>query len=221
MYNWNVQRLTYFAALGHRQTFLFFINKINMTTRKKWVLVIVMLSYLVTAIDCSILFTGETKIAADLKLGQSALSWVQNAYVLAYGGFMLLGGRLGDSLGRKRIFCWALVLFGIGSLLAGLSQSIVQMVAARLLQGLGAAVLAPSALALLIDYFKGKERVTAICVVQLGVRVGYVHRAAVGRCICRFSVVEIWIYCQCPAHAVHAGTLTEGAEGCSHCPFRF
>lgn len=133
-----------------------------MTTRKKWVLVIVMLSYLVTAIDCSILFTGETKIAADLKLGQSALSWVQNAYVLAYGGFMLLGGRLGDSLGRKRIFCWALVLFGIGSLLAGLSQSIVQMVAARLLQGLGAAVLAPSALALLIDYFKGKERVTAI-----------------------------------------------------------
>ena len=66
MYNWNAQRLTYFCSVGPSAGLPLLYNKINMTTRKKWVLVIVMLSYLVTAIDCSILFTGETKIAADL-----------------------------------------------------------------------------------------------------------------------------------------------------------
>ena len=74
-----------------------------MNTKKKLILTIVLLSYFITAIDGSIVITGVTKIAADLHLSPSLLSWVQNAYVLAWGGFMLLGGRLSDTFGRKRI----------------------------------------------------------------------------------------------------------------------
>lgn len=133
-----------------------------MTTQKKLVLFIVMLSYLVTAIDCSVIFTGETNIAKDLHLTQSALSWVQNVYVLAYGGFMLLGGRLSDAFGRKKILNISLILFCVGSFLAGIADSTIIMVVARFIQGIGAAILAPTSLALLMDYFKDKERVTAI-----------------------------------------------------------
>lgn len=133
-----------------------------MSKQKKWVIAIVMMSYFVTAIDCSIIFTGITCIARDLSLNQSELSWVQNTYVLAFGGFMLLGGRLSDALGRKRILNLSLVLFGVGSLMAGACTTVAFMIAARFLQGIGAAILAPTSLALLMDYFEGDERVKAI-----------------------------------------------------------
>lgn len=149
-----------------------------MTVQKKWVVFIVMLSYFVTAIDCSIIFTGEVRIAEDLHLDQSALSWIQNIYVLAYGGFLLFGGRLSDAFGRKRVLNGSLVLFCIGSFLAGAASSIPLMIFARFIQGIGAALLAPTALALLMDYFEGQERVTAIAwyssVSGLGMCVGLV-----------------------------------------------
>ena len=149
-----------------------------MTKQKRLVLSIVMLSYFVTAIDCSIIFTGVTKIADDLCLNQSALSWIQNVYVLAYGGFMLLGGRLSDSIGRKRILNLSLVMFCIGSFFAGAAPNYIVMIFARFLQGIGAAILAPTSLALLMDYFTGEERVTAIAwyssVSGLGMCVGLI-----------------------------------------------
>lgn len=149
-----------------------------MTKQKRLVLTMVMLSYLVTAIDCSIIFTGETKIAGDLHLNQSALSWIQNVYVLAYGGFMLLGGRLGDTLGRKRVLNVSLMMFCIGSFLAGATQQFGLMVCARFIQGVGAAIMAPTSLALLMDYFQGAERVMAIAwyssISGLGMCVGLV-----------------------------------------------
>lgn len=133
-----------------------------MDTRKKWILTIILLSYFITAIDASIVITGVTKIAADLQLSPSLLSWVQNAYVLAWGGFMLLGGRLSDTFGRKRILNLSLVLFGIGSLLAGIAWSAAVMIVARFIQGVGSAILAPTSLALIMDYFEGTERVKAV-----------------------------------------------------------
>lgn len=149
-----------------------------MDTKKKGILAIVMLSYFVTAIDCSIIFTGEVRIAQDLQLNQSALSWVQNVYVLAFGGFMLLGGRLSDAFGRKRILNLSLILFCIGSFLAGAASTLPVMIVARFLQGVGAALLAPTSLALLMDYFEGQERVTAIAwyssVAGLGMCVGLI-----------------------------------------------
>lgn len=115
-----------------------------------------------TAIDASIVTTGLTLIKQDLRLTQVSLSWVQNAYLLAFGGMVLLGGRLGDLLGRKRVFMTALILFGIGSLLAGVAQSAGLMITARFGQGVGAALLAPTSLALLMDTFKGPELIKAI-----------------------------------------------------------
>lgn len=133
-----------------------------MNTRKKLILTIVLLSYFITAIDGSIVITGVTKIATDLHLSPSLLSWVQNAYVLAWGGFMLLGGRISDIFGRKRILNLSLMLFGIGSLLAGIAWSASAMITARFIQGVGSAILAPTSLALIMDYFEGSERVKAV-----------------------------------------------------------
>lgn len=133
-----------------------------MTKYEKIVLTIVLLSYFVTAIDSSIVLTALTKIATDLKLDQTSLSWIQNAYILAFGGFILIGGRLGDVFGRKRIINIALLLFGIGSALAGWATDAATMIFARFVQGVGAAIMAPTSLALLMDTFSGDKRVKAV-----------------------------------------------------------
>ena len=114
--------------------------------RKRVVLALVLSSYLVVGIDGSLVITAIAEIASDLHLGDMAMSWVQNAYVLAFGGFMLAGGRLGDIYGRKRLFCISIVLFCIGSLGAGLSQTASLMIVSRFAQGVGSAAMAPHGL---------------------------------------------------------------------------
>lgn len=133
-----------------------------MNGQKKMVLAIALLSYFLTALNNSIIITGLTKIAQDLSASQIAMSWVQNAYLLAFGGCILLGGRLGDIFGRRRVLNLALFLLGIAAALAGWSPAASVLIAARALEGVAAAVLAPTALALLVDYFEGRERVRAI-----------------------------------------------------------
>lgn len=90
---------------------------------KRIVLMIALLSYFLTALSNSIVITGLTKISADLHLSQISLSWVQNAFGLAFGSFILLSGKLGDSFGRRRVLNAALTIFMIGSLLTGLAHS--------------------------------------------------------------------------------------------------
>lgn len=126
------------------------------------VLIIALGSYLLTALSNSIVITGLTKIAADLQLNQIMLSWVQNAYGLAFGSFLLLAGRLSDSFSRKAILNIALLLFMIGSFLAGITTNGPLMLAARFLQGIGSALLAPTSMALLVDNFEGPALVKAI-----------------------------------------------------------
>lgn len=133
-----------------------------MNLKKHIILSLILLSYFITAIDGSIVITGLTEIAEDLRLTHTELSWVQNAYVLAFGGFILMGGSLGDTFGRKRMFNLSLILFGIGSLGAGIAQTTTTMIVSRFFQGFGAAILAPTSLALIMDYFEGKERVKAV-----------------------------------------------------------
>lgn len=137
-------------------------RKCNERTVKSIALFLVLSSYFITAIDGSIVITGLKRIAEDLQLSSVSLSWVQNAYVLLFGGFMLLGGRLGDTLGRERMFNLSLMLFGFGSLGAGVAPSAGIMIAARFVQGVGAAVMAPAALALIMDYFEGEKRTKAV-----------------------------------------------------------
>ncbi|PUA79730.1 MFS transporter [Nocardioides currus] len=100
-------------------------------------------------LDATVVNVALPRIDADLGFGPAALSWVLNAYTLAFGGLLLLGGRLGDVRGRRRLFLVGLGVFTVSSLLGGLAQTPTQLVLARAAQGVGAAMAAPSVLALL------------------------------------------------------------------------
>lgn len=116
-------------------------------------LTIITLSYLMLVVDLSIAITALPLIKTDLGFSTASLSWIQNAYTLAFGGLLLLGARIGDILGRRRMFIWGLAFFMGASLIVGLADSAEVMITARILQGIGAAVLAPSTLALLSTSF--------------------------------------------------------------------
>lgn len=126
------------------------------------VLPIVLLSYFMIILDNSIIFTSTAKIAADLSLNTQALAWITNAYALTFGGFLLFAGKAGDILGRKQFFMIGLTVFSLSSLLVGLSVNAVMIISMRAIQGIGAAILAPSTLALLMDNYNADMRAKAI-----------------------------------------------------------
>nr|WP_316640861.1 MFS transporter [uncultured Roseateles sp.] len=127
------------------------------------VLAIIVASYLMIVVDISIVITGLPRIQGELGFTAAQLSWVTNAYTLTFGGLLLLGARAGDLLGRRRMFITGLSLFTLASVAIGLSQSAAWLLAARAIQGIGAAVLAPSTLALLSTHFsEGPARTRAL-----------------------------------------------------------
>jgi EmrB/QacA subfamily drug resistance transporter len=126
------------------------------------ILTIIVVSYFMILLDNSVIFTGLPSIRADLELSPTALSWVQDAYVLVFGGLLLLGARAGDIVGRRRLFVTGLIVFGAASLLIGLAPAGWWMIAARALQGIGAAIVAPTSLALITAYFEGEARSRAV-----------------------------------------------------------
>src|SRR6187200_335082 len=117
------------------------------------VLAIILTGYLLILIDVSILMAALPRIHADLGFSATGLSWAQNAYTLTFGGLLLLGARAGYLAGRRRMFMLGIAIFTAASLGVGLAQSPEAMIAARAVQGLGAALLAPSTLALLSTSF--------------------------------------------------------------------
>lgn len=126
------------------------------------ILAIVLVSYFMIVLDNSIIFTGLPQIQASLGLSPGGLAWAQNAYTLVFGGLLLLGARMGDIVGRRRVFVIGLVLFGVASLLIGIAQTQAWIIAARAFQGIGAAIVAPSSLALITAIFPaGPERTRA------------------------------------------------------------
>ena len=130
---------------------------------KNAILAIILVSYVMIVLDTSIVLTGLPNIRHELGFGDTGLAWVQSAYTLSFGGFMLLAARAGDTFGRRRMLMLGLSLFTVASLAIGLARSPAAMVAARAIQGLGAAILAPSTLALLQTTFaEGRERTRAI-----------------------------------------------------------
>lgn len=127
------------------------------------ILAIILVSYFLILMDNSVIFTGLPSIAAALDLGPTGLSWVQDAYTLVFGGLLLLGARLGDLLGRRRVFVAGLAVFVAASFLIGVAPNGGWLVGARALQGVGAAIVAPSALALLTASFpEGRARSRAV-----------------------------------------------------------
>ena len=114
-------------------------------------------------LDVAIVNVALPAIQTDLGFSQENLQWVISAYALVFGGFLLLGGRLADILGRRGVFMGGLVVFSVGSLLCGFAWSDESLIAARALQGLGAATITPSALSILTTTFsEGRERNIAL-----------------------------------------------------------
>jgi EmrB/QacA subfamily drug resistance transporter len=127
------------------------------------VLPVVLISYLMLVLDSSIVITALPRIKNELHFTSAGLSWVHSAYTLAFGGLLMLGARAGDILGRKRMFQAGLGLFTLASLAIGLAPTPAWLLLARGLQGAGAAILAPSTLALLSTNFaEGAPRTRAL-----------------------------------------------------------
>jgi EmrB/QacA subfamily drug resistance transporter len=130
------------------------------SSTNKWLaMALLAAAQFVVVLDASIVNVALPSIGRDLHFSQDNLSWVVNAYVLVFGGFLLLGGRLADLLGRRRLFITGLIVFALASMAGGLAQSEGWLIAARAVQGLGAALLSPAALSLVTVLFaEGSER---------------------------------------------------------------
>jgi EmrB/QacA subfamily drug resistance transporter len=126
------------------------------------VLVLICLAQFMVILDATIVNVALPSIQTDLHLSEGSLQWIVNAYTLVFGGFLLLGGRAGDLLGRKRLFLIGLVVFTGASLLDGLASSEGVLIASRSLQGLGAALISPAALSIISTTFEeGAQRAKA------------------------------------------------------------
>jgi EmrB/QacA subfamily drug resistance transporter len=132
--------------------------------RRKWLaLALLSVVQFMVVLDIAIVNVALPSIQDDLGFSQENLQWVISAYALVFGGFLLLGGRAADLLGRRRLFLIALVVFTLSSLLAGLAWSEASLIGARALQGLGAAIITPAALSILSTTFtEGRERNIAL-----------------------------------------------------------
>jgi EmrB/QacA subfamily drug resistance transporter len=131
---------------------------------KRWqALVLLCSAQFVVVLDASIVNVALPSIGEALDFSQGNLPWVVNAYVLTFGGFLLLGGRTADLLGRRRVFMAGLLVVAVASLLAGFAATEGQLIAARAAQGLGAAIISPAALSIVTTTFKdGSERNRAL-----------------------------------------------------------
>jgi len=131
---------------------------------RRWIaLILLCMAEFVVVLDAAIVNVALPSMQRDLHFSQQDLQWVVNAYVLMFGGFMLLGGRAADLLGRRRVFMFGLIVFSLASLAGGLATSQGVLVGARAVQGLGAAILTPAALSIVTTTFaEGAERNKAL-----------------------------------------------------------
>ena len=131
---------------------------------KRWTaLILLCVAQFIVVLDASIVNVALPSIGKGLDFSEENLPWIVNAYVIAFGGFLLLGGRAADLLGRRRVFMTGLAVVGIASLAAGFSATQGQLIAARAAQGLGAAIVSPSALSIVTMLFRdGAERNKAL-----------------------------------------------------------
>src|SRR5436190_4627666 len=131
---------------------------------RRWlILTVLALAQFMVFLDETVVNVALPSIKDDLGFSQSSLAWVVNAYILMFGGLVLLGGRVADLFGRRRMFLVGTAVFGLASLLNGLAMSQGTLLGARALQGVGAALATPAALALVTTLFPaGAERAKAL-----------------------------------------------------------
>src|SRR5438876_465783 len=126
----------------------------TMDNRTRWfALYTLCLASLMIVLDVTIVNVALPSIRQDLGFSETSLAWVVNAYLLTYGGLLLLGGRLGDLYGPRRLFLWGIALFTTASLVCGLSTTEWMLVSARTVQGLGGAVASAVSLSLMMSLF--------------------------------------------------------------------
>jgi len=138
--------------------------RMHRSAARRWLgLALLCSAFFMVILDVAIVNVALPSIKADLGFSQHSLQWVVTAYALTFGGLLLLGGRTADLLGRRRLFVAGVAVFALASLAAGLAPTAPPLVAARALQGIGAATMTPAALAILTSTFpEGRERNTAL-----------------------------------------------------------
>src|SRR5690242_6583707 len=152
----------------------------QMDSHRRWKLLAVLCAvYFMVILDAAIIRVAVPSIDRELNMSSDGLQWVANAYMLTFGALLLLGGRMGDVLGRRRLFIGGLVVFTVASLLCGLAPSGGALIAFRAIQGLGAAAMTPASLSTLMTTFpEGAERNKAIgawgAIGGLGATMGWV-----------------------------------------------
>src|ERR687890_282340 len=126
------------------------MSEMHNTDRRRWIaLAVIVAAQFMVVLDVAIVNVALPTIRTDLHFSQESLQWVITAYGILFGGVLLLGGRMADLLGRRRVFMTGLTIFTVSSLLDGIAWSSGSLIAFRGLQGLGAALLAPAALSIL------------------------------------------------------------------------
>jgi MFS family permease len=149
--------------------------------RRGLALAIVVACQLMLILDATVMNVALPRIQASLHFSATGLSWVISSYTLAYGGLLLLGGRIGDMLGRRRMFIVGIALFTVASLAGGLATSAGWLIAARVLQGVGAAAAGPNTIALITTTFtEARERIRALALLSAVASGGFAIGLIVG-----------------------------------------
>src|ERR1700750_3001238 len=187
---------------------------------RRWIaLILLCVAQFVVVLDASIVNVALPTIGNALHFSESNLPWVVNAYVLTFGGFLLLGGRMADLLGRRRMFIGGVLLFLPAPLAGGLATNPGQLIAARAVQGLGAAIVSPAALSIVTTTFRdGAERNRALGVwgavagsgAAAGVRLGGILTSGLSWRWVLFVNVPIGIFVAAAAPTLIAETRAEG-----------
>jgi len=183
----------------------------NSRTRPPLTLAAVAVVQFMVSLDLSVVNVGLPRIATGLGFGAAGLTWVIHAYALTFGGLLLLGGKLADRFGRKRVLLCGLGAFLLASLAGGFAQSPAQLVAARAAQGIGAAALAPAALALLSATFPaGRPRVRAYRVWAAMNAAGGALGVLIGRVLTEYAGWRWVMFVSVPMAAVALGLTRYG-----------
>lgn len=170
------------------------------------ILGIILISYFMIVLNNSVIFTGLPQIQAEMNLSASGMAWAQNAFTLIFGGLLPLGARMGDLLGRRRVFVTGLIIFGLASFLVGAAQTEAWLIAARALQGIGAAIVAPSSLSLITAVFPaGPARTRAVAAYGTTAGVGASLGMVIGGALASWVSWRAGFYISVPLALLLAG----------------